>query len=808
LDSEEQASNYILDGSDYERSQDFSTTVKKARAEYHKGICPVPETHAVATYLKSRKLWPLSEWESNLLKAQFYVAEEFDGFWMAAPLHDENGSLVAVQRTSISKQGEKVRVGDANDRITIGEAYSASIRLVPVADKVLHIAEGLEDALSVARLFPGAICWATCGRRGMEEVAVPTIVEEVRICADNDPAGIESAQVLAMRMVLQGKAVRIFMSKMPGEDPNDALVLGHDMDEPLSGWLARITTFKQWQSLSEGERENRLKSLAKAEGLTIGAIKAEWKNFINASRPRRALLKGGIADSIDKAVVAGYRYNRQGIMPNDVINAHIALRRIGLTARLDLFDMALWLTPAKAGALISTVPGSPLHGLGMGDSGLLQDALLPPLITFIALKDGVTFSDTMLLSALRALGHANRHHSLQDWLAGHPAWDETPRVGLVLHNVFGVEDTPLTRWGSAALFVGQALRILQPGAKVDVMPVLVGESGLRKSTFVKDIAAGGPEKFTDAHLDVENSRQVLEQTLGKTVVEWPEMASATKADWESLKAFLSKTTDSGRLAYGKSNTEMPRGYINVGTVNDMQFIRSEIGSRRFLPLEVKRLGDFSFVKDHWGQLWAEARLIAASLPGELAVPPALWDTMAGLRAQHTRRNPFAYLMEPFLEAFPDAVLRSSDIKKFLLGHNQRTVSDNELGEAMKELGFQRQANAFEFGKDRWRGWWRGEKPTSSDVDRRLLRLRRNDSIGRPEFASAMVTMDDVNKVSAASAATTRPPAGGLVIRRSRGASKPKPPYIRPLPPYYPHYLSLNKWSLNKYRPGEYRRTIA
>ncbi|BDG71984.1 VapE domain-containing protein [Roseomonas fluvialis] len=781
--------NASAQGSDYERSHDSGTTVKKARAEYRKGISQIQADHPVARYFDSRGLWPLQPYEREILRAQFHDVdgdtpeEDWSGFWLCAPLHDQDGSLVAIQRTSISKQGEKVRVAGRNDRITVGEAYGASIRLRPVVgdDGILYVAEGLEDAMSIARFTKGAaVCWAACGRRALEEIHLPPNLGELRICADNDPAGLESAQVLAMRAVLAGKKVQILASPVAGEDPNDAWLAKRDLNSILEGWIGRLHTYLSWRPLSEGETETRLKALAKSEKLTQAAIKAEWKAFIKGARPKRALVAGGVLESIEGAVTAGYRFNRDGVKPGDIVNALIAFKRIGLTARLDLFDLSIMLEATSPQALIVSIPGAPLHNLG--EAVRLRDELLSPLVGFIALKDNVTFSENMVLAALKFVAHARRYHSMQDWLEAHGEWDGTPRLHLVLQNTFAAEDTPLNRWTSQALFVGQALRILYPGAKVDVMPVLCGESGKRKSSFVAEIAAGGRERCTDSPVDVHDPRKVLEQTRGKTVVEWAEMEGLGRSDWEAVKAHLTRTTDKGRLAYGRESTEVPRGFINVGTVNGMDFLRSQVGSRRFMPVEVPGLADLSFLREHWSQLWAEAVALAGAiikgagdrLP-ELAVPPDLWESAAALQSRHLKLNTWAQIMEPFLQPFPDAVVKTSDVKKFLIGHGLRSVPDNEIGEALRHLGFKRQASAFEFkGLGKWRGWWRGEKPGAADVDRRLLKVIRNDAIGKPDFThenSPPKDMSAVDRASQADATPHAPTPGRAVVARTRGVPK-------------------------------------
>lgn len=775
-------------GSDHERSTDKSTSVRDAERAYGKGTEP-KKSSPVGLYLASRGLWPLLEVERHMIREQFYDTTQevaatttegtaegtFSGRWMAVPLYDENGSLSGVQRTSLTMDGKKVSVGGANDRLTIGDSYGNAVRIGMVPGDRLYVTEGTEDAMSVVRIFPGAVCWATAGRRGLEELVVPPSVTEVVIFADRDDDGISSAKILAQRQIAQGRHVRIVTSPM-GKDANDLLRhrLANKLDivhpiEEFSGWISRIEGYAGLLKSSAGEAEQKLKALAKSHEITASAAKSERSEFLKIIKPRRSLDTEGILATLEKAESIGYSYSKDGVRTNDIVNVQIALRRIGLTARRDTFDMSIYLDAVDEQSPVVAFPGAPLNGLG--GTVKLTDELLAPIIMFVALRDQVTFSDGMLLSAISSLAHLNRHNSMQDWLNGVGEWDGIERLEHVLVKTFTVEDTPLNRWASASVYIGQALRILYPGAKADVMLVLVGKTGLRKSSFAKRVAARDASSFSDSPISLDNTREAIEKTHGKTVIEWAELESLGKSDWEAVKAFLTRTTDSGRLAYGRMNVEVPRTYISIGTVNHMDFIRSQVGSRRFLPVMLNTLGDFSFMDEHRSQLWAEARekakVIIEQGEPELAVPPGLWDEMARITEGHIKKNAHASLLEPFLENFPDAVIKTADVVRFLTGHG-RQIADREVGEAMTSLGFIRPSNAFEFTTaSRSRIWYRGEKPRKDNVMGRLLTLSRDFEMQRPEWVKD--NMQSVMDASARDAASDKvvPMRPVTIIRRRR-----------------------------------------
>ena len=98
-----------------------------------------------------------------------------------------------------------------------------------------------------------------------------------------------------------------------------------------------------------------------------------------------------------------------------------------------------------------------------------------------------------------------------------------------------------------------------------------------------------------------------EALLGRVVVEAGEMAGSTRADLESLKAFVSRQDDGGvRLAFRRNPEPAPRRCIIVGTSNRLDVLPNDpTGNRRFVPvvLNPPTQAVEGYLTLHRDQLW-------------------------------------------------------------------------------------------------------------------------------------------------------------------------------------------------------------
>ena len=149
-------------------------------------------------------------------------------------------------------------------------------------------------------------------------------------------------------------------------------------------------------------------------------------------------------------------------------------------------------------------------------------------------------------------------------------------------------------------------RIRHPGVKFDNMVILTGPQGGYKSTILHTM---GGKWFSDS-IRTFDGKDAMEALRGVWLMEISELEAMRRSEVTAVKAFLSKTADRYRAAYGRYVNEYPRQCVMFGTTNSNAFLSDITGGRRFWPLrtdEQLRLKDVP--KDlplERDQIWAEA----------------------------------------------------------------------------------------------------------------------------------------------------------------------------------------------------------
>lgn len=180
----------------------------------------------------------------------------------------------------------------------------------------------------------------------------------------------------------------------------------------------------------------------------------------------------------------------------------------------------------------------------------------------------------------------------------------------------GVADDEYHRTAFANMLIGSVARIHEPGCKFDNMLVLLGPQGAGKSSLIEMLYG---EYYGVMDADLHDRRSAAEQTMGKWGMEMAELANLKKSESESAKAFLSRTDDTVRLAYDRSNTVIRRRTIFWGTGNVDMPLRDRTGNRRYwiFRMGVKKL-DFKAVEKiipaMWAQAYREYLALRASVP--------------------------------------------------------------------------------------------------------------------------------------------------------------------------------------------------
>jgi predicted P-loop ATPase len=212
-------------------------------------------------------------------------------------------------------------------------------------------------------------------------------------------------------------------------------------------------------------------------------------------------------------------------------------------------------------------------------------------------------SRDLIRDAVSHVADKARFDSAQDWLLG-VNWDKVPRIDRFLIDYCGAPDTPYVRACGAYLWTALAGRVMQPGAKADMVIVLVGPQGVGKSRLIESLVVHADWYGTLNLADRDDDTGRL--MAGKLVVELAELRGMRQRDAESMKAFLSATDDRWVPKYKEKGIRQPRRCLFIGSSNVAEFLTDETGNRRWLPVEVTQCNPDT-VRHDCELLWAEAR---------------------------------------------------------------------------------------------------------------------------------------------------------------------------------------------------------
>ena len=207
---------------------------------------------------------------------------------------------------------------------------------------------------------------------------------------------------------------------------------------------------------------------------------------------------------------------------------------------------------------------------------------------------------TLIYPAVHMVAGENAHHPVRAYLSG-LKWDGKPRVGDWLSAAFGCLSTPYTRAVGQCWLISAVVRVMKPACQADYVLILEGAQGIGKSSVLR--ALGG-DWFTDELGDMRG-KDAKETIQGKWIIELGELDSLSRSEVTHVKAFISRTVDRFRPAYGRASQDYKRQCVFAGTTNETGYLQDTTGNRRFWPVACE-WADVEAVKRDRDQLWAEA----------------------------------------------------------------------------------------------------------------------------------------------------------------------------------------------------------
>jgi hypothetical protein len=180
------------------------------------------------------------------------------------------------------------------------------------------------------------------------------------------------------------------------------------------------------------------------------------------------------------------------------------------------------------------------------------------------------------------------------------------------------------------IFYGIVARVFSDnpnGVKFDYVPIFESSQGKGKSTLVSRLNI---LPSTYDVVDAFDGKDAMLHLNGKCFMEIAELQAMNKAkDNETIKKFVTKSTDTFRLPYGRSDVTYVRTCIFIGTTNDASFLTDITGNRRYLPINLDTMSydmvTCDYATDYIKKCWQEAYLLWTQHKIYLKIPNECWE---------------------------------------------------------------------------------------------------------------------------------------------------------------------------------------
>jgi hypothetical protein len=385
-------------------------------------------------------------------------------------------------------------------------------------------------------------------------------------------------------------------------------------------------------------------------------------------------VKAGASDSaqpfIETAAERDFDRDEKGRPYKNLPNLELALAKLGVKLRFNAFTHR---------HLISTEENSSERPLG--------DAEVRYLYKAIPSRFGLQFGKDFLFDMTLATAEENKFHPVRDYLAG-LMWDDVPRIDRWLTAYLGVEESEYSNEVGLRWMLGAVERIRNPGCEFHEMLILEGGQGVGKSSALAALAVR-KQWFTDTVPMASGDRMFMEAIAGKWIVECSELAGMKRSEVETVKALLSRSVDSARMAFGRMPEDRPRQCLIVGSTNEVHYLRDQTGNRRFWPVQVGSI-DLDKLRADVDQLWAEAAHRQAA--GESCrMRPEIYALARAEQEARSVGDPIQEKLEERLGQFENATISMGNIRKLLGIEDSKATQDqnSRMGRAMVKLGWTR-----------------------------------------------------------------------------------------------------------------------
>lgn len=298
-------------------------------------------------------------------------------------------------------------------------------------------------------------------------------------------------------------------------------------------------------------------------------------------------LTPAVQDAAEPLPLPAFQRDGNGKIEAVLLNVHAAVRRpdvCGMDIRFDTFRSEVVF--AEDGCAGQWQP--------FGDHHYFDLRLT------LARRGFKEISKELIRDAVHHRAQDNQIDTAQVWLAG-LKWDGVRRVEQFYASCFGVADTPYSRAVARYVWTAMAGRVLVPGVKADMVPILTGEQGQRKSSGIEAMAPFDTFREMSFHQKEDERARLMRGCL---VVELGELSGLKTRAIEEIKAWTARRKEDWVPKYKEFSVSLLRRCVFNGTTNDEQFLDDPTGERRWLPLASGQVNVEKIAADR-DQLWAE-----------------------------------------------------------------------------------------------------------------------------------------------------------------------------------------------------------
>jgi hypothetical protein len=245
----------------------------------------------------------------------------------------------------------------------------------------------------------------------------------------------------------------------------------------------------------------------------------------------------------------------------------------------------------------------------------INDIMITDIRNAVEGITGVMYDPKEMSSQICALAVRNKYDSAKDHV-NRLQWDGVPRIDRFAQDILKAVPSEYGVALGRYLFVALVGRVLEPGCKADISPVLLSpKQGTGKSSLVEALSPFH-EWFGQVDLTGKDD-DVYRAIKGKVVLELPELRGLAGRDAQSTKALMTQQVDRWVKKYAEFETAVPRRAIFIGTDNRRRFLTDPSGNRRWAPIRVALTSEFidhpKFTAER-DQYWAEAKALTEQFP--------------------------------------------------------------------------------------------------------------------------------------------------------------------------------------------------